>query len=183
MPKYTKESMTKFINEGLLDPVEDIDEFLENCNSTQKKILLMLIFLIGARPCELIKLKKESFKKDKYCLTISIETSKRGMFRKIGLPMRTKYVQEIWDYVKTLLIGQRLFWTITESYQVRNIVYKATDNKYPPYFFRHNRFSIISNKGASPNEIKYLKGARNLFSVEPYIHISEFQRRKLMKYF
>jgi len=53
----------------------------------------------------------------------------------------------------------------------------------PSYFFRHNRFSIMANKGASDQQIQFVKGSKSIKSVEPYKHLSSNTKKKLMKYF
>jgi len=54
---------------------------------------------------------------------------------------------------------------------------------YPAYFFRHHRFSYMSDKGASDNDIQFYKGAKSPASVEPYKHMSTKRKEKLAKYF
>lgn len=49
----------------------------------------------------------------------------------------------------------------------------------PTYFFRHNRFSIMKNQGASFEDIKIFKGAKTMKSVEPYISPDEETLRAL----
>jgi integrase len=39
-----------------------------------------------------------------------------------------------------------------------------------PYFFRHNRFSSMAEKGMTTDDIRYFKGAKTEKSVYPYIH-------------
>lgn len=53
----------------------------------------------------------------------------------------------------------------------------------PAYFFRHNRFSIMADKGASDNEIQFVKGSRSPKSVQPYKHLSTKTKKKLAKFF
>lgn len=53
----------------------------------------------------------------------------------------------------------------------------------PAYFFRHNRFSIMSDKGASDAEIQFVKGSKSPKSVQPYKHLSSRTKKKLTKYF
>lgn len=49
----------------------------------------------------------------------------------------------------------------------------------PPYFFRHNRFSLMKQEGASFEDIKTFKGAKTMASVEPYINPTEEKLREL----
>lgn len=51
------------------------------------------------------------------------------------------------------------------------------------YFFRHHRFSFMADKGASDNDIQFMKGSRTPKSVEPYKHMSIQRKSKLTKFF
>ena len=57
-----------------------------------------------------------------------------------------------------------------------------TENEIIPYFLRHNRFSIMSEKGASLEQIKLFKGSKTMDSVSPYIHISKKSAKEFSKY-
>jgi len=182
MPQYKKECMISFMKEGILDTIENIDEFLSKCRTKQQRGLLLCLFLTGARPSELIELRGEDVWKERDKIFVRIKTKKGGRMRIFPLPYKNKYVQMFWDYVNNLLPPQKLFWKFKSSVYVRQFIYKVTDNKYTPYFFRHNRFTLMSMKGASPELIKYLKGAKTLLSVEPYIHVSKHELSKATKF-
>lgn len=51
-----------------------------------------------------------------------------------------------------------------------------------PYLLRHNRFSIMADRGASDEDIKKAKGARSLASVEPYTHLSKKRAKSFGRY-
>jgi len=182
MPKYCKEALLKFWKEGVIEVIEDIDWILDNCRSKQERALIITLFLTGARPSELALLKKEDFQKIGNTLWVIIRTKKKGRARRIPLPLKNKYVSELWEYVKNLLLGQKAFWQYDTWFRIRNLVYRVTERKYSPYFFRHNRMSLLAIKGASAQEIKYFKGARTILSVEPYLHLSTSVMKKLRKY-
>lgn len=51
----------------------------------------------------------------------------------------------------------------------------------PPYFFRHNRFTDVGLKTGDFNTVKAFKGSKTLASVDPYIHRTAEQMRKIAK--
>lgn len=175
--------MISFLKEGILEPLENIDNFLEKCKTKQQKGLLLCLFLTGARPSELIGLKGEDVWRERDKIFVRLKTKKGGRMRIFPLPLRNKYAKMFWDYVNNLLPVQKLFWKFKTDAYVRQFIYKITDNQYTPYFFRHNRFTLMSLKGASPELIKYLKGATTLKSVEPYLHVSKSELSKATRFF
>ena len=50
-----------------------------------------------------------------------------------------------------------------------------------PYFLRHNRFSKLSEKGASLEEIRQIKGSKSFNSVFPYLHLSAKTAKSIAK--
>lgn len=46
------------------------------------------------------------------------------------------------------------------------------------YFFRHSRLTQLANQGMSLHELKEFKGAKDIQSVEPYLHVSGEQMKK-----
>jgi site-specific recombinase XerD len=50
-----------------------------------------------------------------------------------------------------------------------------------PYYLRHNRFSKMSLKGASVQDIKNMKGAKSIASAEYYIHMNTKKAKQLAR--
>lgn len=72
------------------------------------------------------------------------------------------------DYIKTSF---KIYWYIKQW------------TGLPPYYFRHNRFSFMADKGASDRDIQYYKGSKSAKSVAPYRHLSTQAKEKLTEYF
>jgi len=53
---------------------------------------------------------------------------------------------------------------------------------FPPYFFRHNRFTRVSEKGGSLEVIKELKGAKDLRSGAVYVKYSKKKQLQNAKF-
>lgn len=51
----------------------------------------------------------------------------------------------------------------------------------PPYFLRHNRYTVMRLNGATFEEIKTFKGAKTMASVEVYVHPDEETLRSISK--
>ena len=49
----------------------------------------------------------------------------------------------------------------------------------PAYYFRHNRFSYMAQKGARVDEMRYVKGGG---SLDYYTHLSTESAKKVSKY-
>ena len=161
---------------------------------------------------EILMLNKDNFSKADNNLEIDIHTAKRGVRRKVMIPLRHSLVKELWNYVYTLppatpifnmLIGSRLKLTtkkdksycldkdgnpkvaIDTTYKLYNHfkhVFDGTELEgIPPYYLRHSRFTAMSEKGATMNDIKIWKGARDLKSVNAYMHRSLEQAKKISR--
>lgn len=174
----------------------------------QFKYFMFLLFWTGARPSELLRVLPKDFRvvhRGKYSLLeLKLFTRKSGQTRVIRL--RTSLIPEainIWkwamqhfdDYLlfhalisrattKVKLHGKNTQGTIKTYRNVsRNVL--TLCNKYfgvPPYFFRHNRFSDMAEKGASVQEIQYFKGAKTLASVLVYLELSGKKAEDISKY-
>lgn len=51
----------------------------------------------------------------------------------------------------------------------------------PPYFFRHNRFTLMANQGATLQEIAAAKGSKDTRSAERYLHETFEKKAKMAK--
>jgi len=58
---------------------------------------------------------------------------------------------------------------------------KWFEGEINPYFFRHNRFSKLMEAGGTMEEVMFLKGAKSMESVRPYIHMSKKKSEEIAK--
>lgn len=185
MPKYKNIRCMEFVKDGSITPVTNIDHYLKKCRTVREKMLLILLFITGARSSEIIQLKSDDIIKDGTYLSIHLKTMKRGRNRILKVPMRNgtssfvKYSRMLLKLVDdTFLTGQNIFpaWS---NVKIHKIISRVTNEELNPYFFRHNVMSILSMSGASIQQIQFWKGAKDVKSVQPYLHISREEQTKI----
>lgn len=183
MKKYKKQWWYKVSNfESSLLTENDLVNWLGNCQSDLDKLVLLLLYYTGARPSELAMLTWGNLAVKGEVISINIPTLKRGVGRTIFIPIndKTNYlVEKINDLDKTKkddLVLQGLKW-----WNIRDRIYRITNNEMCPYFFRHNRMSQLAEAEASVYDIRYFKGAKSIASVEPYTIRAGTNTRKLAR--
>jgi site-specific recombinase XerD len=168
--------------------------------------LLITLYYTGCRPVEALKLQAKHFEKEGEFLKIKLAGAKKGLPRVIYLPYRIKEIKELEKYSSSFFEDYYLFIHYKNHY-IRN--YKSTKgrplvktetsdklryyikkwfegvipNNITTYFLRHNRFSELAIAGLTPQDIKFLKGARSVESVSPYLHLSSHHAKKIAKKF
>lgn len=199
MGKIKNKHYKKFLTEGIIDIIEetDINKALENItgkNRIMGRSLLIALYLTGARPAEILELKPKHIKKEARYITIQLKTLKKGLARKIYLKKDNKLAKELYQYSQTLFPeltmfhayknhyaqtyqtkkGKKTIITTTSllRYHLQRWFKNVTEEPITPYYLRHNRFSKLSQKGATYEQIRQLKGAKTLNSVTPYLHMS-----------
>jgi integrase len=183
MPKY-KKLWWNLVQQGIgrFIEIEELDLMLKRCERTIEKVLLILLYYTGARPSELLELTKENFRITEKTLFVSIPTKKRGETRTIPLPLKNPRIRLVAEFVSAISPGIKFLRSRFKNIDsVKFFVYKVSDNKYTPYFFRHNLLSILANSGASVYELKTWKGAKSIKSVEPYIRLAGTDLKKFEK--
>ena len=149
----------------------DLDEMLERCRSDKEKSMLILLFYTASRPAELLLIRKRNIKIYDDKIVLELISLKGGVGRVQSFD-RNRYFEIIVKYSKSLPEENSRVFNYKQTYQIRQMVYRVSDNKYCPYFFRHNRMTELAKSGASPFELQAFKGAKQLSSISPYIHFS-----------
>lgn len=171
---------------------------------TQWKAFLILLYWTGRRPAEVLRLRAKDFDKKGQLVSILFETLKGGRASVCYLSTRrVPAVLKVYEWAKKNFPEALLFNklvsstrdkvtyttkqgnTVTKTYTrtTKNITYLVTKwFNVPPYFFRHNRFSDMSMKGASDKQLQYAKGAKDSRSVEVYLHLSDKKARETSRY-
>lgn len=212
MPNIKNKRYRQFLDTGEIDfiTMDHLDKALSNASKHQKpkeaRALLITLFYTGARPVEILQIMGKDISKEKNDIKIYIRAAKHGVPRTLRIPLHKKHVKEIYKYLSNVFPEVVAFPTFISSYtrtyatkqgnikhinetsaKIRYWINKwfnfLGDSRPNVYFLRHNRFSLFSEKGASPREIKFLKGARDLRSVQAYDHISTLQAKKLRKFY
>lgn len=199
----------RFLDHSIIELITpfQIEQALNNVKGryrTEGRALLCLLYLTGCRPVEALELRaKDVTKLDSYVI-VELKTFKRGVSRKVYLASRLKLVKEIYNYAVRLFPDMYMFHHFKGKY-VRKVIkpngevvervetsdklryhFKKWFNgvvpdSIPPYYLRHNRFSQLAEAGATDRELQQLKGAKDLNSVQPYLHLSSRSAKELSK--
>lgn len=177
MPKY-KKNIEQIVKRA------EVDSMIERANSFEHKFLIAMLYLTGARPSELLELTREDFEVYYDYVNVLLRTKKRGLPRTIQLWNDAPYVKPIiLPYIEWLdRAGLESVFSFKSPTWIRIIVYRASDNKYCPYSFRHSRLTKMAKAGAGPFELMQWKGAKRFDSIRPYIMHSPPPREKAKLY-
>lgn len=211
MPKIVNPEYRNFLTRGFIQEItpKQFEGFLDNLSRLSHRVktpelraFFILLYLTGRRPVELLELKVGDINKKGRYYAVDIPTAKRGLFSLIYLP-KTSLTDEVFSLYRNMWREMFLFNSLIcrsrnivrykdkngnttvktyehKSARIYSLIKRATGLN--PYYFRHHRFSDIARKGASPFEIMHLKGARDLKSVQPYVHMSSKQAKRIAKY-
>jgi len=201
----------EFLEKGSIQYIkpEHIDQVTANFKGKNRDMSLSLIYclyLTGARPIEILNLKAKDVCRDAQYVKIQVPAAKNGLPRPIYIKWTNKYAKHIHEYARQLMPEMFLHYSFRGKY-VRQVINKKGivkeykelsrpvrsnfakwftgilgDETVLPYHLRHNRFSQMSEKGASPEEIRISKGAKTYASVTPYIHLSSERGKKIAKF-
>lgn len=196
----------QFLDKGVIEPlnVNELKKALNNINGNRSKegrALLITLYYTGARPIEVLNLKGNSIERRGKWLVINMPASKGGLPRPIYLIIDKPLIKELYNYVLGVHEEMFLFFHFRGRYvrktaikkgiveninltdKLRYYIYKwfknVRDGGIPPYFLRHNRFSKLSINGATLQGMKQLKGCKTYESIEPYIHLSTNEAKKV----
>lgn len=207
--QVTNYNYTQFMKEGIITLIspEQIQQVLNNIEAKypqEAKALICALYVTGARPIEILRLKAKDVVKEASYFKITLSGSKRGLPRALLIPQRNPFAKLIYNYCQSIhpelyafadYQSKRTRVKVTKKGESRtyavlsdNLTYHfkrwfkvLNEHSYPPYFLRHNRFSSLSANGASDSEIQLAKGSRTLASVQPYKHLSQASMKKLAR--
>lgn len=175
-----------------------------NYKGSEAAALLIIMYYTGARPIEVLRLKGKDITKEAQHLKLALTTAKKGTSRYVYLPLKKPLVKKFETYADRIYPDLPLFFHFRNSYtrlyrrkngEVKTYI-ETTDklrfwfkiwfdgvmtDPIPPYYLRHNRFSSLMMKGASPEEVRQFKGSKDLKSVMPYLHMSSAQAKKISR--
>lgn len=199
--KIKNKHYRKFLDQGIIDPIEEEEllKALKNIkgrNTKEGRALVIVLYYTGCRPAEALQIKAKDITKTKYYVVVSLKGVKKGLPRMVYLPYKKPLVQELYNYASGLLSDMFIFWHFTGSIQKKNNNIETTNKlRYyftkwfspvreggiSPYFLRHNRFSKLAMAGVSMEDLKYLKGAKDIKSIGYYTHLSTKAAKKIAK--
>lgn len=155
---------------------------INKCLDDEQRAMLVLLWITGARPSELIELTPLCFMDRFDTIDISMPTKKHGYARTLPVAKDTPFFNLAMAYVnKCNNIREKdkpLFHWRTDGC-IRAIVYRLSEGRLTPYNFRHSRLTQLAKIGASPYELMVFKGARDTRSVAAYIGRSSHMIERL----
>jgi len=178
--------------------------YRDKYKTAEVRAYCIISYYSGLRPAEILDLKPENIDKAKggRSIDLILQAKKGGAKHPISIP-KNDFTSEFFEYAKAktvpgLFVFRRLRveqphlvkWKVvkdgeviekkklymTTNYKVKHIVLKWFG--FPPYYFRHNRFTSMLHQGASLNEIMFQKLGKTLTSVHPYLKHDVREARK-----
>lgn len=204
MPAIKCEPYKQFLETGVIEII-DKEKFKELLDAVEHpyvqhaRALLILLYYTGRRPSEILELTHKDIRIYSNRIEVRFPTKKRGRATIIQIP-RDEITAELWNFFKEQVShpDAYIFWMLRSSKKriINGKEYhdvsaklwywmKKWSNKIGmdlcSYFFRHNRLSDLAMKGADLHDLMFVKGAKDIKSVMPYLHISEDRARKIVR--
>ena len=157
--------------------------------TTRKKeqFLVCVLWMTGARPSELIQLKKEDVIISETKIVFNIVTKKKRKgrwhpeYRKLEFarplpPNQDNIIEFVVKYIERQPEGRLFLMTVrTMEYIIERLGRKGLHKYVCPYNFRHTRMTMLSREGRTIDEMLHFKGASDMRSVTPYLHAKPFK--------
>lgn len=153
MPKYNDKELNQWMNAGApftLTNKQDLPQLLEQVEHKYQAEALSLIITLwasGARPNEVLNLKREDVKKNPTNITIIFPASKGSKARALDFPLTQPYAKQVWLHIQKLWDGQYLFphfrtetprkaslrtkWVLNKETKLKEKVTYRLDKDYP----------------------------------------------------
>lgn len=181
MPRYT-EDPSKIIYE------EDVRKMWASAQYEHERVLLSLLWFTGARPSEILELKRKDINwgigdDGQDFFEIKLITKKLGKAKgfvvterilRSSRPIGTKanlYIETIIKWCRRLLPEDYVI-PHRSRMALNKIMHKLSKNVghvWSVYHFRHSVFTHLARNHASLSTLMYWKGATNMMSVKNYI--------------
>jgi integrase len=180
MPEYSNAEIEHIIR------ADEFERIFRNAESRRDKVWLLVLYLTGARPSEILEMKRNQIIIEGSKITFRIETKKltsrkhrRFMVLKrtlvLNLINHPHYIRTFESYLNRYSENDLIFnfSRRTGNNIVSRICKKALGLDLCPYNFRHSRMTVMAERGKTDEELMRFKGARSIKSVRPYVHARE----------
>ena len=184
MPKYTDPQLTMMYTKGYMDFIK-YQRFKEIYNSIQTgvhvqrdKMLFAFIYFTGARPGEILEIKREDVQLDSTKLVFRVPTLKlsknkpepRRTIRFVEWPNYSQFseLHDLWAAIQPLPNGMYVFGWLKMYNNPRDYIKHHIGSC--AYVFRHNLMSLFLLAGGSQEQAEDLKGGG---SIRSYQHLSK----------
>lgn len=169
---------------------KDVRRIYDSAKTPREQALISLLWLFGARPSEILELRKEDIKihhdpeLDNEFVSFTFPTKKlnadghqfvlKSRQLKILRPKNPQdlYIETILQYIRILEDHELLFQYTTRWAQkvVNRLGRNSIGKKLSPYHFRHSCITREATAGKTLDQLMHLKGAKSLDSVKMYLH-------------
>jgi site-specific recombinase XerD len=175
---------------------EDVKAMFDK-GDTYERLLVSILWTTAPRTSEAIELVRENVTYNINTVSITLKTLKLGKskafaidhrtltFKRPGMADSNMYLESIINQVRTLPPEGRLlpFTRRWADLVTNRLGMKAIGRPIAPYHFRHSVLSHMAREGASIDQLKHFKGAKDIDSIVMYLHARpyivemELQRR------
>jgi integrase len=180
MPRYTNPEFTRFNTEGTMN-FKRYQDFKDDHNKIiqdRDKQLHTIIYFTGARPAEILEIKRGDISLDGSKIIFKVQTFKLGKIgdtpkRKVRFIKWANFKQyqelkELWSSIQSLPNEFYIFGWLKMYHNPRDYIIHHIG--LPAYFYRHNILSLLSMAGGREDQLFDMKGGG---SIESYKHISK----------
>ena len=144
------------------------------------RFLLAMLYLTGARPSELLQLRRLDFSITDEGYNVVIPTAKLGERADFQIRTRTLQIRkdmpfflQIDSYLLDLAPEERLLPRTV--YWVSWLVTKLSEGRFCSYNFRHSRLTKLARQGANISDLMSWKGAKDARSVSAYLAAKPYE--------
>jgi len=147
----------------------EVAELINVMNNNMDKAMVAMMYLFGARPCELLAVKKEDFNITDDRIEVRFPTrKKRHKVQKLVMENRTlwcykndPFARVIIDYLLVLDPGEKMFEYGSTEKSANTIIgrkIKTHNKQICPYLFRHTRNTLIGENGGTESHLTVWNG-------------------------
>lgn len=176
MPEY------KFKRKDILRP-EEVQELIDNLGDPKDKGLVALMYLFGARPCEIFDVQTKDIYVEDEKLYIRFRTRKKKRRSDMIITTRKpfcfisdRFTKYIIDYIRGRDSEEYVFRTgNTEASQtvIINRRLKAHNPAICQYLFRHSRNTLIAENGGTESQLVVWNGWADGRPAKHYVHATQ----------
>ena len=176
--------------EGILSE-EEVRKMFNKCGSDYERALIALDWATGARPSELLAIKKEDIivDEDKIAVFLNTKKLKKGTTfqmkkrqlefdRPQGLEMNP-FIEFIAEYMRCFKYDDLPIFPYTTTRWMNKVTHRAGEaalgRQISIYHLRHSAVTREAQKNASISGLMHFKGAKSLRSVLPYVHATPYK--------
>jgi len=174
MPKYSQSNIRFIIRPG------EFKALYQKAYPLENKIWVLLLWLTGGRPEEVIRLKKQDILLEEDKVKIRLETLKKPKNEEFRVTKRNlctagenlrPYLESLQKHINRLQRENLFSFSKRTGYNIiSRLGMSVLGFPLCPYNFRHSRLTLLAEKGATNDELKRFKGSSTDKSIKPYIH-------------